>query len=85
MGLHKTDVIILYRTKRRYGITKDDVARQDKTGSRGHRPRGQGTRIEGIRQEQQDRRDHTKSAEHEGFDRIHWTDGVRQDQQDKWD
>jgi hypothetical protein len=44
----------LYRTKRRYGrgITKDYVAKQDKTGPRGHtgfhRPIGQGQRTEGI-------------------------------------
>jgi hypothetical protein len=81
----------LYRTKRRYGrgITKDHVAKQDKTGPRGHtgfhRPIGQGTEDRGHYRQEQDRWNHTKSAEHEGFDRIYLTDGVRQDQQDKWD
>jgi hypothetical protein len=50
MGIHKTrrtDVIILYCTKRRDGITKDHVARQDLNRTK---------RTDGIRQNQQDRR-----------------------------
>jgi hypothetical protein len=73
----KTDGIILYRTKRRDGITKDHLARQDQTGLREQMGLGNMHRTDNIRQEHQDKWDQTRSLEHAGFDRTNWTDGVR--------
>jgi hypothetical protein len=74
-----TGGIILYRTKRRDGITKDQ------TGPREQMVLGKMHRTGNIRQEHKDRWDHTRSLEHAGFDRTNWSAGVRCDQQVKWD
>jgi hypothetical protein len=50
-----TGGIILYRTKRRDGITKDHLARQDQTGPREQMVLGKMHRTGNIRQEHKDR------------------------------